>query len=303
MGVILGINCAKDKRHLGVENCRVEPGQKKGHIRVPKGWSFQIDGLVDFDDVYVNSQIHLGIFELVVGTFATITEGGENKFQTSSTGEMTLTQRALPLVKTTVQSGYEFHASIYGSSSNGKYDVLEVYETGVISGIISKDGKTLRGHDCGMYDVGTFQNTDGTNSDSTMIQYQLINAMEYNTQQVFLTNTNFSINRDFYNILDVNLVGRADVSENKIYVKASWARNTSLPINVFSSVDFALVDGDPIVGTVPLVNGEYVITPTTVLTLTSRPVVKLKSTTPVVDVAKVGNRFYAGETDVIVPVA
>ena len=303
MGAILGINCAKDKRHLGVENCRVNPGQKKGHIRVPKGWSFEVKGTVDFDKAYVNNQIHLGIFELVVGAFSTITEGGENKFQTSPTGEMSLSQRALPVVKTTVQKGYEFHASIYESSGYGNFDILEVYESGVISGIVSKDGKTLYGHDCGMYDVDTFKNTDGTNSDSTMIQYQLVNPMEYNTEQVFLTDLDFSINRDFYNILDVELTARADVSENKIFVKTTWARNTSLPILGFSSADFGLVNGDPIVGVTPYINGEYVITPTTPLTLASRPSVKLKSVTPAVDIAKVGNRFYFGKSDEIVPVA
>ena len=301
--ITLGINCQSDKRNIGVEPCVVVPGQKKGHILVDPLWELDLT-TETFNNAYVLEQVQLGNMRFVGGAFGVTTETPDDTKEESTSGEMSVVRKAMPVVTTTVKKGYEFQAGIYGLQGENVFGVLEIFETGIIGACVSKDGTKLTANQVGMYNVKTFQDNDGTNSASTIIEYQLTNVGQYNQDRVYLTNLDFDPNK-VGNIIDVKLTGTADASDNRVYIKAVWARNTSYNISIFATANFGLtIDGveDTISAVVwDSTNNRYSITPTTALTAGESVVVRLRDTT--IPTAKVGNKFYKGVSPAITVVA
>src|SRR5574343_60015 len=222
---------------------------------------------------------------------------------------MDVVRKGLTKITNIFKNGYEFHASLYSQDGTNKYDILPVYASNVIK-VVRVSGTTIKGFSAGMYDVGGYQENDGSKSQQTTLTIQLTDAYEWNTQGAFLTDLGFNVNTGLNNILGVTLTGRADVSEGKIYVKAVWEGNPlSPPISVFEKANFAVtINGvaETISGTTTPFNaltGEYAITPTTTLATTQSIIVKLYDSTKSLDVVKQVNRFYTGETNAITPVA
>jgi hypothetical protein len=276
----------------------VNYGQKKGHIQVPKGWSFDIT-TETFNKEYVNSKIQDGTFKVIGGAYAVITEVAEDTTQESTSGQLSVVRKGLPIVSTTVKKGYEFHAGAFDMSADGIYDVLEIFESGVIGAAVSADNTTITGFACGMYEVATFIDNNGTESASTMIKYQLTDVTQYNKQRVGLTNLDFNPNTDLQNIIDATLIARASAADNKVYTQVIWSRNTGVAILGLAALNFKLsVDGvdDTIVGPVTYnsTTGEYAITPTSTLGAGDVVVVTLYDAVKDLPVAVVGNKMYSG---------
>jgi len=304
MAIQLGLNCQADRRNIGVEACVVKAGQKKGHIQVPLDWSMNV-ATETFNKQYINSQVQKGIFKVIGNTYAVTTETAEDTTQESTSGQLSVVRKGLPIVTTTVKKGYEGHAGMFDMSADGIYAVLEIFETGVIGAVVSKDGLTISGFACGMYEVATFMDNNGSESSSTMIKYQLTDVDQYNKQRVYLTNMDFNPNTEIYNIVDVTLSGRAVVTGNKIFVKASWSRNLGVSILGLAAANFKVsINGvdSVITGSVTYdtTTKEYAITPTATLAASNVVVAKLYDATALVDVAKVGTKFYTGYTPSIV---
>lgn len=304
MATQLGLDCPANRRNIGVEACTVKSGQKKGHIQVPIDWSLNV-ATDTFNKTYINSKIQDGTFKIIGGAYAVTTETAEDTTQESTSGQLSVVRKALPIVTTTVKKGYEFHAGAFDMSADGIYAVLEIFETGVVAGALSNDGLTIKGFSTGMYEVATFVDNNGSESASTMIKYQITDVDQYNKQRVFLTNLDFNPNTDINNIIDTKLVARAVVTGNKIYVKVNWARNLGLSILGLAAANMRItINGvaNAIVG--PIVydasTKEYAITPTATLAASNNVVVILNDSTASVDVAKVGTKFYTGYSNTAV---
>lgn len=306
MSTVLGINCSSSKRNIGAENCQVVEGVLTGHIKVPKGWFLTLASET-FNGAYVGEQTQLGILEPMTGCFSTVSATPETKTEESNTGRLSASLRGLPLVTSVYKKGYAFQSSVYNHSGDGLYDILEVYSTGIIKAALSKDGLTIKGFDAGMYEVESYELSDGPKSSQTTIKYQLVDAEEWNTQGVFLTGLDFNPNQ-LNGIIDVTLTGRADVSDQKIYIKAVWARNPLFNVAGFAAANLKLfVSGtaDPISGAIvrDSTTVEYAITPTTTLTTSTPVIVSMNDASVPVNVAKVGAKYYKGITASITPVA
>ena len=65
---VLGYSCTGARRNIGFENCRVNAGNEKGHVLMPKGTTIDLD-TVDFNLAYVNAQIQQGTFIWVSNCF------------------------------------------------------------------------------------------------------------------------------------------------------------------------------------------------------------------------------------------
>ena len=162
-----------------------------------------------------------------------------------------------------------------------------------------------------MYDVGGWQDTNGTVSAQTTIKYQFDDAYEVNEQGVFLTNLDFNANTGVSNIVDLDLkIRKADISDNKIYMTAVWSRNTQVKITALASTNLQLTINDVVtpidVLTYNTSTSEYEITPDD--TLATSEVVRLvtydATATPVVEVAKVASgKLYKGDTGNVTAVA
>jgi len=304
MAVLLGKNCVNAQRNIGGEPCDIIEGQQTGHIQVPKGWSISVND--DFDKAYVESQVLAGKFRIIGGAFGVVSETAEPTTEESPLKQMAVVTRALPVVTTTLKKNYSFHSSIYTQSGQDLYDVIPIYETGFVKVVLSPDGTTIKGFDAGMYEVYPYQETNGTVLAQTVIKYQLKDNYEVNVLGMFITDLDFNPNNGINNITDVTITGRADVSENKVYVKIVWSRNPQYNIEGFESADFELtIDGvvDAIVGAIAYNSStkEYAITPTATLTTGDAVIVKTKGST--IGVATVGTKYYLGTSPTITPVA
>lgn len=305
MATVLGLNCASDRRNIGIESCAVPLGQKRGHIQVPIDWSLNIT-TETFNKEYVNSKIQDGSFKIIANAYAVTTETAEDTTEESTSGQLSVVRKGLPIVSTTIKKGsYEGHAGYFDMSGEGIYAVLEIYDSGVIAAVVSKDGTTISGCVCGMYEVGTFKDNDGSTSSSTMIKYQLIDVAQYNKDRVFLNTLDFNPNTEINNITDVKLVARAVTTGNKVYVKAHWARNLGFPIKGLAAANLKLaINGadNAIVGAITYssTTEEYAITPTATLANGNTVLVTLNDATAGIEVAKVGAKFYSGYSNTAV---
>lgn len=302
----LGINCVDGSRNIGGLPCSVVEGQETGHLAVPKGWKLSVSET--FDKAYVDEKILKGEFFVIPSAFGAVSETAEATTETSPLQKMSVVTRGLPVVTTTLKNGYEFHSSVYTKNSNGKFDIIPMYETGYVKVVLTKDGFFIKGFDAGMYEVSPYQQANGTVSAQTVIKYQLTDNYEVNVLGMFLTDLDFNPNTDLSNIVDLIFTGRADVSDQKIYIKAVWARNPLYNFQGLASANLNLtVSGvdDTIVGALvynPSTN-EYAITPTATLTTSTPCVVSTKNASPSADVAVVGSIFVKATSNTITPVA
>lgn len=302
----LGINCVDGSFNIGGLPCTVVAGQKTGHIAVPKGWKRLLTET--FDKAYVQEQVQLGNFFVLGGAFSAVTETAEPNVETSPRQLTSVVSRPLPITNSVFKKGYEIHAGLYTKSNYGRYDILEIYETGFIRGVKTKDGLYFKGFDCGMYEVMGLQEDNGTVSLQTMLRYQLTDNLEYNSLGQFLTDLDFNANTDINNVVDVTLTGRADASDNKVYVKATWTRNPLYNIEGLASANLRLtVEGvaDTIVGALvyDTTTKEYAITPTATLGAGDVVVVQLYDATVPTATANVNGLYFKGTTPSITTVA
>jgi hypothetical protein len=185
---------------------------------------------------------------------------------------------------------------------------LITYETGYIKCAESADGLSIKGLSTGMLNTNGYTENNGTNSASTILKFQIVDPFEYNQYVNLLTDLDFNPASELFGITDVNIVGRADASEDKVYIKPTWKWNDLFTITGLASANLKLyVEGaaDTIVGAITYnaTTKEYTITPTTSLTAGDEVVVELYDSVANVACAKVGNKLYAGSTGTVVTVA
>jgi hypothetical protein len=138
------------------------------------------------------------------------------------------------------------------------------------------------------------------------LKFQVTNPFEYNQYVNLLTDLDFDPNSELFGITDVNIVGRADASENRIYIKPTWKWNDLFTITGLAAANLRLTVGgvtNAIVGAVTYnaTTKEYAITPTA--TLVAADVVTVTLADGAINTAKVGNKFYSGTTGNVVTVA
>lgn len=303
MAVLLGRNCVNSQRNIGGMPCDVVEGQQKGHIQVPKGWSLPVSE--DFNKAYVEEQVQLGNFKIIKNVFGVVSETAEPTTEESPLKLMAVAARSLPVVTTTIKNTFAIHSSMYTMSGQNLYDVIPFYETGYCKFVLSPDETEIKGFSVGMYEVYPYQEANGTIASQTVIKYQMTDNLEVNVLGMFMTDLDFNPN-SIENIVDVTITGRADVSDNKVYVKVVWSRNPQSNVESFEADNFELIiDGavNAIVGAVPRnsLTNEYAITPTATLTTSDAVIVRTKGTSN--DVAKVGSKFFKGTSPTITPVA
>jgi hypothetical protein len=138
------------------------------------------------------------------------------------------------------------------------------------------------------------------------LKFQVTNPFEYNQYVNLLTDLDFDPNSELFGITDVNIVGRADASDNKVYIKPTWKWNDLFTITGLAAANLRLTVGgvtNAIVGAITYnaTTKEYAITPTA--TLAAADVVTVTLADGAVNTAKVGNKFYSGTTGNVVTVA
>lgn len=305
MAIITGVDCTTSRFGSGLEACQAIEGLPNGVILVPKGWSLE-KATDTFDKAYVQEQCQLGNFIPLVGCFEMISETPDATTQESQSGLLEVVRQGKPTFTATFKQGLAFQKIAYSYNSYQQYDTLITYETGYIKCAESVDGTQIKGLTTGMLNTNGYTENNGTTSASTILMFQITNPFEYNQYVNLLTDLDFDPNSELFGITDVNIVGRADASDNKVYVKPTWKWNDLFTITGLAAANFRLTVGgvtNAIVGAVTYnaTTKEYTITPTA--TLVAADVVTVTLADGAINTAKVGNKFYSGTTGNVVTVA
>lgn len=311
MATLFGIDCAADRPLIGTEPCFVEPGPLLGHIVFTNRPAFDVATTTP-NKAFFNSLVQQGSAYFIADAFGSPVEVADPTMETSDiTQRSVVVNRALPMVTTTLKKPYEYHKEFYKLSSQDQYSVALVYQN-VVKVNVSKDKLTWGGFNVGMYEVLTYEEATGSTKAQTRVMYQITDLDGYNTRGMYLYNLDFNPNTDINNVTDVFMTGRADVSEQKVFVKTVWNGNQAYNVAGFAAANFRLyVNGvvDEINGTVTRnAQMEWEITPTATIATSDTIEVELfdANATPPVNVAKVGTnnpKFYLGRTPEITPVA
>jgi len=300
-------NCLTSRKNLGLPDCIIQEGRLTGFILTPKGWSIGLD-TETFDKEYVNAQIQLGNFIPVLGAVEVINNTPEATTEEYEGGVMSVVRNGLPQYAFKfLKGGWKFASALYTYNSFQKYDVLFIFSSGAIAG--ATNGTAFTSFDLGMLNNGTYMFTNGSASASVTCSMQLINETQFNRDVAILDASvlDFYVNTDILPITDIVLTGTADASDNKIYVEAVYAINQSTPLGGIETPSLKLfVQGvsDTIVSvTYNTLTGKYEIVPTATLGSGDKVVVQLYDSVAVVDVAKIGTKYYKGATPEITVVA
>jgi hypothetical protein len=305
MAIITGVDCTTSRFGSGLEACQAIEGLPNGVILVPKGWSLE-KATDTFDKAYVQEQCQLGNFIPLVDCFEMVSETPDARTQESQSGLMEVVRQGKPTFTATFKQGLAFQKIAYSYNSYQQYDTLITYETGYIKCAESVDGTQIKGLTTGMLNTNGYTENNGTTSASTILKFQITNPFEYNQYVNLLTDLDFDPNSELFGITDVNIVGRADASENKIYIKPTWKWNDLFTITGLASANLRLtVNGTAVphdgAVTYNATTKEYTITPD--VTLVAADVVTVTLADGAVNTAKLGNKFYSGTTGNVVTVA
>ena len=305
MAILTGVDCTTSRYGSGLEACQAIEGLPNGVILVPKGWSLT-KATDTFDKAYVQTQCQLGNFIPLVGCFEMISETPDATTQESQSGLMEVVRQGKPNFTATYKQGLAFQKIAYSYNSYQQYDTLITYETGYIKCAESADGLSIKGLSTGMLNTNGYSENNGTTSASTILKFQVIDPLEYNLYVNLLTDLDFNPTSEIFGITDVNISGRADASDNKVYIKPTWKWNDLFTITGLASANLRLtVNGvaDAIVGAIVYnaTTKEYAITPTA--TLVAADVVTVTLADGAINTAKVGNKLYSGTTGNVVTVA
>ena len=305
MAILTGVDCTTSRYGSGLEACQAIQGLPNGVILVPKGWSL-IKATDSFNKAYVQEQCQLGNFIPLVGCFEMISETPDATTQESQSGLMEVVRQGKPNFTATYKQGLAFQKIAYSYNSYQQYDTLITYETGYIKCAESADGLSIKGLSTGMLNTNGYSENNGTTSASTILKFQVIDPLEYNLYVNLLTDLDFNPTSEIFGITDVNISGRADASDNKVYIKPTWKWNDLFTITGLASANLRLtVNGvaDAIVGAIVYnaTTKEYAITPTA--TLVAADVVTVTLADGANNTAKVGNKLYSGTTGNVVTVA
>ena len=307
MAILTGTDCTTSRLGSGLENCQPIEGLPNGVILTPKGWSLNKTSGT-FDKAYVQEQVQLGNFIPLVGCFEAVAETPDATTQESQSGLIEVVRQGKPIFTCTYKKGLAFQKIAFSYNSYQQYDALITYETGYIKCAESVDGTSIKGLSVGMLNTNGYTENNGSNSASTILKFQVTDPFEYNQYVNLLTDLDFNPSSELFGITDVTMVGRADASEAKVYVKPTWLHNEQFTITGLSASNLKLyVDGvaDAIVGAIVYNTStkEYAITPTATLAAADVVVVTLYDAANAVACAQLGNKFYRGTTGNVVTVA
>lgn len=301
-------DCQTVRKNLGLSDCLTIEGIPKGIILVPKGWAINLE-TDTFNRAYVDEQIQLSNFIPILGSVEITNNTPEATTEEYQGGVKSVVRNGLPEFSVKYLKGWKFANLLHTYNSFQSFDVLITFASGAIAG--ATNGTELTGFDMGMLNTGTYMFSDGSTSASVMLMFQLIDEIQFNQNVAVLDASvlDFKVNTDIQPITDIKLIARASASDAKVYFKAYFNTNLSDPLGGIAIANLR----STINGTVDTITAaslsynsltqEWSYTPTATLVASDTVIVQLYDSVNVVDVAKIGTRFYKGTSNTAVTVA
>ncbi len=297
-----GYICTINRKGTGMENCQPPDGLPVGWYLVPKGWS--LNKTTDtFDSDYVDEQIQLGNFIPFVGTFEMTGATPDATTQESQSGIISVVRQGRTTFTGIFKKGRAFQAAAYSYNSDSEYDVLLVFETGLILGAQSVDGTEVKGLSAGMVNTNGYSENTGSASAQTTMMFQITNSLEYNQNFFVFTDLNFDPQSKKGVINTIMTLDSVDVSDSKAIFSMVWEWNASTPTLGGAASNFRLVNAATGVAlttdtvTRNTATGKYELTTTTAPTLAANYYVQTYNAAIPAEVAKIGSKFYVGKSN------
>ncbi len=302
-------DCLISRKNLGLSDCLIQEGILTGFIITPKGWSINLTSDT-FNLIYVNQQIQLGNFIPVLGAIEATNGTPEPTTEEYQGGIKSVVRNGLPeYTFKFIKGGWKFASALYTYNSFQAFDVLFVFASGAIAG--ATNGTNFSAFELGMLNSGTYMFTDGSTSASVTVSMQLINESQFNRDAAVLdaSSLDFKVNTDISPVTDIVITARADVSDSKIYFKPVFETNQSTTLGGIAIANLRVtVSG--VANTITALSlsynastKEWAFTPTGSLTTSTPIVVELYDAVNSVSAAKIGNRYYKGISESVMPVA
>jgi len=302
MAILTGKRCTTALLGTGGEVCDIIEGQPVGFIGVPKSWRLnKATDVLNYS--YVMAQIQQGIFVPFIGAFKGTPETPDAQRETAPNGTESIVTLGLTKYMFTYKKNLSFQKSAWSHNSTGLYDFLIIYDSGVIKVCETPDGTQIKGFDGVYLQTKAWKENDGSTSAETVIEFQLSSAQEINQYATYLSSLDFIPNQ-IAGVSDVKIVLTQGSTLSKLVAKVSWLHNEQFPIAGMASTNFKAYKADVanvITGVVENPIGTYEITVTTAYADAELAKVETydSTATPPVAVAKIGQKFYKGLSNVL----
>lgn len=178
------LDCNKSRKGTAVVVCEVPDGVPNGFYLVPK--SFRLDPATDdFDTAFIKAQVKAKKMTPFLNAINFDEQNEDDVIFTTQTGVQLLSRNGKPSFMFEFDNGYGWHAAAYSYKSQGAFDLIPVFDNGVVFMAKTNDGK-LKGHTAGLVNPKTFSLKNGQDPSKTGIMIQLTNPEEYNTSGALL---------------------------------------------------------------------------------------------------------------------
>lgn len=233
-------DCNQDRFGTGVLDCEIQPGVPTGFILTRKAWRFNPE-TETFDNEYIEDQIKEGNMIPFLNALSFEPENEEAEIFTSNLKVQQKVMDGLPGFLFTFSRGRAFHRAAFSYNSFGNYDVIIVYNNGVIDAALTADGQ-VKGYTAGMINTDQFRQANGTDPQGTDIRFQLLDSYEYNTMYALISaaENGFSLST-IAGVIDVDIFKVSNATTD-VVVEVVAAANRAVSIAGLTADDF-LVTG------------------------------------------------------------
>jgi len=265
--VVRNLNCGAANQGevgLGLKHCKQDIKRAVTFLLTEQGFKFEPVG--DLDLAYINQLVQIGKAKVLQGVIEMTDNTAEDTIITRAGSGIKSVAGKMPYEYTaTFDNGLNFHKALTALSSNKAYDITIFDSKGDMFFTETKGGE-WKGFTLGMLEAGKYTMSNGTDSASQMVSFQMINRAEFDERVTWITADNLDFAPEDladYNDVTLSLTAPAAAATTLLVQVTSYADNKKVFIDGLIKDDFLLTkNGSPtpltITTSTPTANkGEY----------------------------------------------
>ena len=298
--------CSLDRRGTGTIECDVETGIPNGFFLTTPDWSLNTE-TETFNKTYLIDQIQLGNIIPFTNSVSFTDNTEDDVFETFNTGIKTIVRDGKPEFAFDYQRGYCWHSAAHSYNSFKAYKVILVWDNDVLGFARDADGVSIKGLDLGYIKTSTYKNNNGTESQTSTINFQLTNPKQYNQDMALLDSEQLDFSpTDVNGVIDCSLTINTDpvttaTSTLNVSVKAKCNSAVNI-LGLITASDWQTIGTTQAgIDTVTYDSGTETYNVNLDAALLAGETIGLKLETFIgldpVDIVKVGDQNYKGQSD------
>lgn len=247
--VVRNLNCGASNQGevgLGLKHCKQDIKRAVTFLLTEQGYKFDPVG-GEMTLAYINELVQLGKAKVLQGVIEMTDNTADDTIITRAGSGIKSVAGKMPYEYTaTFDNGLNFHKALSSLSSNKAYDITIFDSKGDMFFTETKQGE-YKGFTLGMFEAGKYTMSNGADSASQMVSFQMINRTEFDERVTWITadNLNFSP-EDLSDYNDVTLTLTAPVAPaTTLLVKVvSYADNKPIFIDGLVLGDFIVTNNN-----------------------------------------------------------